>query len=168
MGQILDAVAPLGGDGNFPYPRLIQTGEPGLEYVTYEGPIINGQPMPGQWLLKRSERVFGWQKQSAAFQNGATVVPTGDPPMDIEYEVRLWESGAWRIYQGLCSRTSREASTGDGSSRPALRIAPRWPAGQRRARGTSRKGPATAPCRRPPASLVRVSIPPDAASILRR
>jgi hypothetical protein len=98
---ILDALAPLPANTNFPYPRLVQTSGPGQPSVTYEGPIINGIPMPGQWLLTKADRTYGWQKQAANFLTGAYLVPIGDPLMDIEYEVRIWEDGAMAIFLGL-------------------------------------------------------------------
>ncbi len=58
--------------------------------------------MPGQWLLKKASRVFGWQKQVANWLSGATVVPSGDPPMDVEYEVRIWESGTMSAFIAVC------------------------------------------------------------------
>lgn len=57
--------------------------------------------MPGQWLLTKATREFGWQKQTANFLSGASVVPTGDPPMDIEYEVRIFESLTMGIFRKL-------------------------------------------------------------------
>lgn len=98
---VIDAIAPLGGDGNFPYPKLVQTSGPGQPSLTFEGPQINGINMPGQWLLMRSARVFGWQQQKPNFMTGAYLIPTGDPLMEIEYEVRIWESGTMGMFRGL-------------------------------------------------------------------
>ena len=100
-GSILDALAPLPQATSFPYPTVFQQSGPGSPSVTYEGPTINGIPMPGQWLLKRSVREFGWQQQQANFMSGAYLVPKGDPLMEIEYEIRIWESGAMAVFLGL-------------------------------------------------------------------
>lgn len=101
MGQVLDAIAPVGGDGNFPLPNLVQSSIPGTPSYTFEGPQINGLNMPGQWLLTKCTRTFGWQKQAANFLTGAYLLPIGDPLMDIEYEVRIWESGTMGVFRAL-------------------------------------------------------------------
>jgi hypothetical protein len=100
MGQLLDAIAPFGGDGNWPYPDLVQTSGPGQPSITFEGPTINSIPMPGQWLLS-VVRKFGWQEQQANFMTGAFLVPKGDPLVHFSYEIRFWESGAMGIFRQL-------------------------------------------------------------------
>jgi hypothetical protein len=99
--SIIPALAPLGLGSNFPYPTSFQVSGPGVPGVTYEGPTINGIPMPGQWLLTKCNRVFGWQEQQGAFLSGAYLVPKGDPLMHIEYEIRLWEDGAFALFNTL-------------------------------------------------------------------
>ena len=98
---LLDAIAPLGGEGNFPYPNLVQSSGLGQPSYTFEGPQINGLNMPGQWLLTRCLRQFGWQEQQASFLTGAFLVPKGDPLMHVEYEVRIWESGTMGVFRQL-------------------------------------------------------------------
>ena len=101
MGQYLDANAPIGGDGNWPLPNVVQTSGPGQPSLTYEGPVINGIPMPGQWLITDLKKVFNWQEQQASFQSGAVLVPRGDPLVRVTYEVRIWESGTMGVFRGL-------------------------------------------------------------------
>lgn len=119
MADLLDAIAPVGGDGNFPYPSVTQSSGPGQPSLTFEGPTINGIPMPGQWLLVKSARVFGWQKQVANFMSGGTVVPTGDPPIDIEYEVRIWESGTMGLFRQLLQTLLKKPVVALGAAVPA-------------------------------------------------
>lgn len=98
--ELLDALAPLPQATQFPYPTLVQSSGPGGSF-TYEGPTINGVPMPGQWLLTRCPRVYGWQKQQPTFMTGGYLVPTGDPFAEIEYSVRIWESGTAGVFRQL-------------------------------------------------------------------
>lgn len=115
----LDAIAPpFSGDGNFPYPTLVQTSGPGLPSITYEGPTINGIPMPGQWLLTRAVRQFGWQEQQANFMSGAFLVPKGDPLMHVEYEVRIWESGTFGIFRQLLQTVLKKPIISLGAALP--------------------------------------------------
>jgi len=115
MGQVLNALppGPAGTDGAFPYPPRFQT--PGL---TSEGPSINGQPMPGQWLLKKCTRTFGLQKQRPVYMDGAVLVPTGAEPMQIEYEVRIWESGTFAIFRGLVRTLLKRPAVSLGAAVP--------------------------------------------------
>jgi hypothetical protein len=101
----------------FPYPASSQTQTPIGNY-TYEGPTIAGVAMPGQWLLKKASRVFGWQKQVANFLSGATVVPSGDPPMDVEYEVRIWESGTMSAFIAVCGTLLKKPVISIGAALP--------------------------------------------------
>lgn len=121
MGELLPAIAPAAAPNtsHFPYPSVVQTSGPGQEAITFEGPTIIGIPMPGQWLLTKCQRTFGWQKQLANFLSGGTVVPTGDPPADIEYEVRIWESGAMGIFRKLLQTTLKKPAVSINSGLPA-------------------------------------------------
>jgi hypothetical protein len=102
----------------YPYPNLTQQGG-----ITCEGPVINGIAMCGQWLLKKARRTFGWQIQQASFMSGATTVPKGDPPMEIEYEVRIWQEGAMTLFLSLCqSILKKPAIAVSGSASAALEI----------------------------------------------
>jgi hypothetical protein len=119
MGHFLDAIAPpLTGDGNFPYPSLVQTNGPGLSSYTFEGPTIIGIPMPGQWLLTKAAREFGLQQQRANFLSGAFIVPKGDPLMEIEYEVRIWESGTMGVFRGLLKTLLKKPVASLGAAIP--------------------------------------------------
>lgn len=97
---LLPALAPDPANTNFPVPRLIQSQGSGGSF-TYEGPLIAGQPMPGQWLLTRVTREFGWQQQAPGFMGGAGLVPSGLPLAEIEYSIRIWESGTAGVYRKL-------------------------------------------------------------------
>jgi hypothetical protein len=98
--ELLPALFPTGDQVNFPLPKLVQTS--GLTgAVTFEGPTINGIPMPGQWLLVAATREFGWQEQRLGFMSGATLVPIGDPLASFEYAIRIWENGAALLYRQL-------------------------------------------------------------------
>lgn len=88
---------------SFPVPKLVQQGG-----ITYEGPKINGQLMPGQWLLTKGGRKFGWQEQQAGFMSGAYLLPSGDPLMPIEYEVRIWEDAAMALFRSLLKTTLKK------------------------------------------------------------
>ena len=102
MGNYLDAIAPIGsGDGNFPYPNLVQTSTPGSASLTFEGPTINGILMPGQWIVTKLTRQFGWQEQQANFLTGAFLVPKGDPLIRVTYKIRIWESGTMGVFRQL-------------------------------------------------------------------
>ena len=92
MGQLVDPPFLPG----FPAPAAKNVGG-----VICEGPVIASYPMPGQWLLKKARREFGWQVQKAAFQSGSVVVPSGDPLMEIEYEVRIWQSAGMSAFIGM-------------------------------------------------------------------
>jgi hypothetical protein len=119
MADVLDAIAPIGGDGGFPLPQLVQSqGLPGQPSYTFEGPQINGLNMPGQWILAKGARVFGWQKQVANFMSGGTVVPTGDSPMDIEYEVRIWESGTFAAFRQVLQTLLKKPVVSLGAAVP--------------------------------------------------
>lgn len=86
----------------FPYPGLTQLPAlPGFSGLTFEGPVINGLPMPGQWLIKKLGKKFGWQEQQGAFLSGAALVPIGDPLVHVIYEVRLWEEAAFAYFRQL-------------------------------------------------------------------
>jgi hypothetical protein len=102
----------------YPFSKLVQQGG-----VTCEGPTINGIAMPGQWLLKKARRVFGWQIQQPNFMTGATIVPKGDPLMEIEYEVRIWQDAAMTVFLSLCqSILKKPAIAVSGSASSALGI----------------------------------------------
>lgn len=121
MASLLDALA---GPSNFPYPKLITSAGPAGSFVS-EGPTINGSPMPGQWLLTRATREFGWQEQKANFMTGAFLVPIGDPLMPIEYDVKIWNSGDAGVYRGLLKSLLKKPVTvvpGSASSTAALGI----------------------------------------------
>ena len=105
-GSILDALAPIPQATSFPYPTVFQQSGPGSPTVTYEGPTINGIPMPGQWLLKRSVREFGWQQQQANFMSGAYLVPKGDPLMDPVMTGEL-HAKAFELFDGAASEMGR-------------------------------------------------------------
>jgi hypothetical protein len=74
---------------------------PGQAAITYEGPTINGIPMPGQWLVTKLTKDFGVQVQQANFKSGATLLLSGDPPLEVEYTVNIWQSGAMGVFRGL-------------------------------------------------------------------
>jgi hypothetical protein len=97
MGQFIDPPVLPG----FPFPNSSQSQSPAGNY-TYEGPTINGIAMPGQWLLTKAARTFGWQQQKGAFLTGAVAVPTGDPLMEITYEIRFFESGSISAFIQIC------------------------------------------------------------------
>jgi hypothetical protein len=99
-GQILPALAPLPQSTGFPYPTLVQIQSP-LGSITSEAPTINGVGMPGQWILTRLPKRFGWQEQQANFMSGAYVVPKGDPLAHFEYEIRIFESGTFTLFRQI-------------------------------------------------------------------
>lgn len=98
--QVLDALAPDASKSNFPFPRLVQSFGPGGSF-TSEGPIINGQAMPGQWLLMDAQRVFGWEERGGNYLTGATLVPKGDPLLLAKYSIRIWSSADAGVYRKL-------------------------------------------------------------------
>ena len=110
MGGLLDALAPLPQATSFPYPHLVQASSPAGS-VTYEGPTLNGIPMPGQWLLVRCTREYGWQEQQANFMSGAYLVPKGDPLALVEYDIRIWESAAAAQFRQLLSTVLKKPVT---------------------------------------------------------
>ncbi len=108
---LLDALAPDGSQSGFPIPQLLQLQTAGGGVATHEGPVINGIPMPGQWLLTRVTREFGWQQQQANFMSGANLVPSGDPLAEIEYSVAIWENAAALQYRALLSTVLKKPVT---------------------------------------------------------
>jgi len=118
MGEILPAIAPGIGDGNFPYPALNQVDLPGASSITQEGPYINGVHMPGQWLLTRAVREFGWQQQRQNFMTGAVLVPIGDPLAPIEYEVRIWEDGTMGLFRAMLQTLLKKPVVALGAAIP--------------------------------------------------
>jgi hypothetical protein len=99
-GNVIDALAPDAKSSNFPLPRLVTSFGPGGVFCS-EGPVVNGQQMPGQWLLVGAKRIFGWEQRQASYMTGATLVPTGDPLLWVRYDVRIWNSGDAMIYRNL-------------------------------------------------------------------
>jgi hypothetical protein len=127
---ILDALSPLGTDTNFPIPSESQVSGPDVPSVTYSGPTINGIPMPGRWVLTALTRQFGWQEQQASFLSGAYLVPKGDPLVHCEFEISIWQDGAWAIFNALLSTLFKKpivslagvpASAALGIDHPALK-----------------------------------------------
>jgi hypothetical protein len=104
VGDLLDPPSLPG----FPFPTSFQTKTPAGNH-TFEGPTIIGTPMPGQWLLTKATRQFGWQEQQGSFQSGATIVPKGDPLMHIEYEVRIFEAGTMSDFILVCGTILKKA-----------------------------------------------------------
>ena len=75
ISKVLDALAPDASTTKFPYPKLVTSfGSSGVHVS--EGPIINGNVMPGQWLLQELTRVFGWEMRQGNYLTGATLVPS--------------------------------------------------------------------------------------------
>lgn len=99
--SLIDALVPDAQNTNFPYPKLVQVYDPAVGAYTYEGPTINGQPMPGQWLLTEATRVFGWEERVGNYLTGATLVPKGDPLLLAKYSIRIWSSADVGLYRTL-------------------------------------------------------------------
>lgn len=96
MGQLIDAPA-----SSYPLANETQISTP-LGTTTFSGVTLAGVPLPGQWLLKKAARDMGVAKRRLNYMNGAILVPTGTLPMDVEYEVRIWESTAYAAFIALC------------------------------------------------------------------
>lgn len=105
--QVLDALSPDASKSNFPYPRLTQSFGPGGTF-TSEGPTVNGQAMPGQWLLMDAVREFGWEERVGNYLTGATLVPKGDPLTVVKYSVRIWASSDAGVYRKLLQTTLKK------------------------------------------------------------
>jgi hypothetical protein len=99
---VIDALAPDAAypDG-FPYPKLLQFYDPLNGPFTHEGPKINGEVMPGQWLLTDCTVQSGFQIKEGAYLSGAVLVPSGDPLTKIGYDIRIWASNDAASYRGL-------------------------------------------------------------------
>jgi hypothetical protein len=124
MGTLLDALQPNPQATSFPLPRVV-TGQGSAGSSVSEGPLINGIPMPGQWLLTRATREFGWQEQRANFMTGAYLVPIGDPLAPIEYDIKIWNSADAAIFRQLLKTLLKKPVTvvpGSASSTAALGI----------------------------------------------
>lgn len=100
VSTVIDALAPDATKSNFPFPKLVRSFGPAGSF-TSEGPIINGQVMPGQWLLTEATRVFGWEERAGNYLSGATLVPKGDPLLSVKYSVKIWTSADAGIYRKL-------------------------------------------------------------------
>jgi hypothetical protein len=87
--QVLDALAPDASKTNFPVPTLLVSTGPGGTF-TSEGPLLNGQNLPGQWLLTGSRKVHGWQVIQGNYLLGARLVPTADPVTEVTFAVKVW------------------------------------------------------------------------------
>ena len=97
-GQILDSALP---NANFPYTPVTQyTGGDGSQY-TYAGPTIGGISMPGRWLLTRCTRSMGVEAVAANYQSGGVIKFVGVKPMELEYQVDIWESGTMGVWRSL-------------------------------------------------------------------
>jgi hypothetical protein len=101
LATVIDALAPDASSPAFPYAHLSQITIPGLGTLTHEGPIINGQAMPGQWLLTDCTVGFGWEIREGNYQSGATLVPKGNPPTRVKYDVRIWAANDAKQYLAL-------------------------------------------------------------------
>ena len=107
-----DALAPDGSQSGFPIPQLLQLQTAGGGVATHEGPVINGIPMPGQWLLTRVTREFGWQQQQANFMRAApTSFHRAIRSREIEYSVAIWENAAALQYRALLSTVLKKPVT---------------------------------------------------------
>lgn len=62
---------------------------------------IAGVPAPGQWVLTRADKVYGWDVRKGYGTSGATVVPVGDELVEAEFEVRLWDSAQVPLFRAL-------------------------------------------------------------------
>jgi hypothetical protein len=101
LGTFVDPNADTAA-ASFPLPKVVQTpAVAGGLPITYEGPTIAGQSMPGQWLLTKVVRSFEWQQQQAAFTGGAALAASGIPLAEIEYSISIWEPGAAVLYRKL-------------------------------------------------------------------
>lgn len=85
--SVIDAVLPDPAKTNFPVPRLSYA-----EGATFESLSLAGVPMPGQWLLTQCTREYGWEIRKGNGLSGATLVPIGDPLIEITFQIKIWTS----------------------------------------------------------------------------
>lgn len=100
LSEVIDALAPDASVSNFPYPRLVQSTGAGGSF-TAEGPLINGRPMPGQWLLAAADRTYEMQEQKGLYITGARLLPVNLPLAHIKYAIRIWTSADAGVYRKL-------------------------------------------------------------------
>lgn len=94
--------APTPQTTNFPIPKeVIQTDASGNPISVSSGPIINGQNMPGVWLLTSGVRSMGWQEQQGSFLTGARLVPTSAPLVPIKYSIKIFYEADAKAYRQL-------------------------------------------------------------------
>lgn len=100
VSNVIDALAPDATQSRFPYPSLVTSfGSSGVHVA--EGPVINGQVMPGQWLLQELTRVFGWEMRQGNYLTGATLVPSGDPLVKVKYQIKIFNDADAGTYRQL-------------------------------------------------------------------
>ncbi len=115
-GIILDSALPT---TNFPYPTATKyTGGDGSQY-TYESPVLAGIQMPGQWILTKLAKSMGVEVVPASYMSGAFLKLLGQKPIEIEYEVRIWESGTMGIFRGLLATLLKRPAVSLGGAIPA-------------------------------------------------
>jgi hypothetical protein len=107
VSSVIDALAPDAGSTSFPFPRLSYSSTFAGVSVS-EAPSINGQQMPGQWLLMEATRVFGWEERVGSYLSGATLVPKGDPLLLARYAIRIWTSADAASYRRLLGTTLKK------------------------------------------------------------
>lgn len=69
---------------------------PSVDTITIAGVVA-----PGQWILVRADKVYGFDVRKQYAGSGATVVPTGDELVEAEFEVRLWDSAQVPLFRAL-------------------------------------------------------------------
>lgn len=57
-----------------------------------ESMLLAGIRMPGQWLLTKGPREFGWEERKGWGMTGATLIPTGDPLLHAEFDIKIWNN----------------------------------------------------------------------------
>jgi hypothetical protein len=113
--QLDPNLAPNAAQTFYPLPKLVtSTGPSGV--FTSEGPLINGAPMPGQWLLTAAKRVFGWQVVAGNYLSGARLVPIGDPLLECTYSIRIWTSSDAQTFRNLLRTTLKKGAVSIGGT----------------------------------------------------
>lgn len=92
----------------YPFPSLSTSTSADGTVFTNEGPLLNGAPSPGQWLLVDAKRTFGWEIRQGNYLTGATVVPKGDPLMQVRYDIRIWTPNDAGVYRKMLRTTLKK------------------------------------------------------------
>lgn len=69
------------------------TGFPAVDTIT-----IAGVPAPGRWWLVKGPKKFGWDERKGYGTTGATLVPTGDPLVEVTFSIYLWDDAQYPLF----------------------------------------------------------------------